>query len=327
MNIREATEHDIPAIVGLLKQSLGEELMPKSEQYWRWKHVENPFGASPVLLAFDGELLVGIRAFMRWRWKIKDDIKNAVRAVDTATHPDFQGKGIFKKLTLGLLEECKKKGWDFVFNTPNTSSKPGYLKMGWEEAGKLPIHMQFVQPVSMAFHYFQNAKNDIAQGDGSVSFYVNHGSLPEFLKGYQETQSNLISNHTVDSLRWRYLDVPVAKYFAGGIEEDSQLKALFFYRLKSSRFGNELRVTDLFVESDQHLSTLKKVIQQKIKQHNVQYLTVSGTNRLFQGTGLLTLKKLSIGPSVTIRSIQDNSLTILRNFSGWDPSLGDLELF
>jgi hypothetical protein len=38
-------------MIGLLKKSLGEGLIPKSEALWNWKHEQNPFGASFVLLA------------------------------------------------------------------------------------------------------------------------------------------------------------------------------------------------------------------------------------------------------------------------------------
>jgi len=99
MHVREATPDDIPAIVSLLKVSLGESLMPKSEAFWRWKHVDNPFGKSPVLLACKGDMLIGVRAFMRWEWKRESIIYKSVRAVDTATHPEYYGNGIFKKLT------------------------------------------------------------------------------------------------------------------------------------------------------------------------------------------------------------------------------------
>src|SRR5688500_12323348 len=117
MEIREATEADIPAIVALLKISLGENLMPKSDRYWRWKHLENPFGPSPVLLCWEGGNLIGVRAFMRWRWMWEQKNYHAVRAVDTATHPGHQGKGIFKRLTLSLVERCRHED-HFVFNTP-----------------------------------------------------------------------------------------------------------------------------------------------------------------------------------------------------------------
>ncbi len=63
----------------------------------------------------------------------------AVRAVDTATHPDHQGKGIFTKLTLGAIPDLDDDGVDLIFNTPNDKSRPGYLKMGWSEVGRVPV--------------------------------------------------------------------------------------------------------------------------------------------------------------------------------------------
>src|SRR5687767_10160893 len=132
MIIRKAEESDIPKIISLLKASLGESLLPKSEAYWKWKHVNNAFGKSPVLLAEEEGICVGVRAFMRWQWKMQGKSLEAVRAVDTATHPDYQGKGIFSKLTTTLLDVCKESQWHLVFNTPNEKSLPGYLKMGWK---------------------------------------------------------------------------------------------------------------------------------------------------------------------------------------------------
>jgi N-acetylglutamate synthase-like GNAT family acetyltransferase len=60
MEIRPATKNDIPAIIKLLKASLGESLMPKSEAYWQWKHINNPFGASPVWIATEADQIIGV---------------------------------------------------------------------------------------------------------------------------------------------------------------------------------------------------------------------------------------------------------------------------
>src|SRR5690606_38825296 len=61
MEVRQAEASDVPAIVSLLKLSLGEALLPKSEEFWNWKHRFNPFGSSPVLLAIDKGAIVGVR--------------------------------------------------------------------------------------------------------------------------------------------------------------------------------------------------------------------------------------------------------------------------
>ena len=62
-----------------------------------------------------------------------------MRAVDTATHPEYQGRGIFTRLTHAALDELEREGVAFVFNTPNDQSRPGYLKMGWDVVGRLPV--------------------------------------------------------------------------------------------------------------------------------------------------------------------------------------------
>ncbi len=67
------------------------------------------------------------------------EVLRAVRAVDTATDPDYQGQGLFTALTMHGLDEVRADGVDFVFNTPNDQSRPGYLKMGWQTVGELPV--------------------------------------------------------------------------------------------------------------------------------------------------------------------------------------------
>ena len=139
MEIKHSQHSDLSEIINLLKSSLGEGLIPKSEAYYIWKHEKNPFGKSKVLLAKENGKIVGVRAFMKWQWENQSTSITAVRAVDTATDPAFQGKGIFKKLTLQAVDECKSENAGFVFNTPNTISIQGYLKMGWFSIGKMPL--------------------------------------------------------------------------------------------------------------------------------------------------------------------------------------------
>ena len=43
-----------------------------------------------------------------------------------------------RRLTRGALDELQAAGIDFVFNTPNEQSRPGYLKMGWIVLGRVP---------------------------------------------------------------------------------------------------------------------------------------------------------------------------------------------
>ena len=146
LDIREATPDDRPAIIELCRASLGWGDDPRFEQLFSWKHDQNAFGPSYMWVATDGDRIVGLRAFMRWEFVRGGEVLHAVRAVDTATHPDYQGKGLFTAMTMHGLDVIEHDGIDFVFNTPNDKSRPGYLKMGWQEVGKLPVAIRVAGP-------------------------------------------------------------------------------------------------------------------------------------------------------------------------------------
>jgi len=138
---REAVADDVHPILAVLKASLGETpLLRRTPELWSWKHEVNPFGPSIVLVATSGERVVGVRALMRWRLTTpRGGIIECVRPVDTATHPEFERQGIFRRLTMEGLEVARDRGIDLVFNTPNPKSGAGYLSMGWREVGDIGV--------------------------------------------------------------------------------------------------------------------------------------------------------------------------------------------
>lgn len=329
MEIREAKESDIGEIIKLLKSSLGESLMPKSEAYWRWKHVENPFGVSPALLCWDKDVLIGVRAFMRWKWRNHERTYRALRAVDTATHPDYQGKGIFKKLTLSLIDLCNKDGDDLIFNTPNQQSKPGYLKMGWVEAGKLPLRMSLERPFNLIRNLISaKPHTDIEKESASLEYYLKHPKLVALLDTHYSRMKTISTLGSPAYLIWRYMQVPVAHYIAIGEETGEELTGLILGRIKPTRFGRELRITDFFWNGNSNGKELKMKVMEIKKSREVDYITITGTAES-QSINLLSSLNFSaaIGPMVTLRSLQLASLDSFSNFNNWSPSLGDLELF
>jgi GNAT superfamily N-acetyltransferase len=179
--LRRAGDADLPAVVELLTETLGWQRDERHEALFRWKHRENPFGTSPAWAAFAGERLVALRVLMRWEFTwtpppggavpsgrggpVRPDpasrdaswddappegVVRAVRAVDTATAPEYQGQGLFRTLTLAAVDELAAEGVDLVFNTPNDQSRPGYLKMGWEVVGRLPVRLRPAGPLAAA---------------------------------------------------------------------------------------------------------------------------------------------------------------------------------
>lgn len=136
---RELEEGDVVPVLDLLRASLGEPpLLRRTPELFAWKHFDNPFGRSIAVLAEADDRIVGLRAFMRWDLlTTQGSTIRCVRAVDTATHPEYQRRGIFRRLTEEALELAVAKDIDLVFNTPNEKSGAGYLSMGWTEVGSI----------------------------------------------------------------------------------------------------------------------------------------------------------------------------------------------
>jgi GNAT superfamily N-acetyltransferase len=142
MTIRPYGDQDERSVLDLLTASLGPGPMGRrTADLFRWKHLENPFGRSVMLVAEETGRIVGLRAFMRWRFRAGSTSIRAVRAVDTATHPHHQGRGIFLRLTSDALA-LLRGDTDLVFNTPNDKSGPGYLKLGWRPVGRLTMSVR-----------------------------------------------------------------------------------------------------------------------------------------------------------------------------------------
>ena len=123
-----------------MRRYLGDEstTLPLTPNHWRWKHLSNPFGPSYVRVACDESgQVVGMRAFMRWEFMMRDRLVKAVRAVDTATHPGHRRMGDFSALTKQVIEDVQSDGVDFIFNTPNQEVLQGYLKLGWRHVTKV----------------------------------------------------------------------------------------------------------------------------------------------------------------------------------------------
>ena len=141
VTIRAFEERDLEPTLATLRLALGETaLLRRTPEWFAWKHFTNPFGRSLLVVAEADDQIVGLRAFMRWEMATPDgEVLRCVRAVDTATHPDYLRRGIFRRLTLEALDRATEDGVDLVFNTPNPKSGAGYLKMGWVEVGPIGV--------------------------------------------------------------------------------------------------------------------------------------------------------------------------------------------
>ncbi|UDY33925.1 GNAT family N-acetyltransferase [Dermatobacter hominis] len=208
LTVRRAMRADRPEVVALCRAALGWRAGGLDEAFFSWKHDENPAGASPMWIAEDDGRPVGVRVFLRWRFRRPDGTPlRAVRAVDTATHPDAQGRGVFTRLTLGALPELRDDGVGAVFNTPNDQSRPGYLKMGWNVVGRVPVAVRPVGAGSLprlagARTAADKWSEEVDVGVPAIEAFADDDEVDLLLR--RCVPRGLATDRDAAHLRWRY---------------------------------------------------------------------------------------------------------------------------
>ena len=342
LHVRAATEADLPAILDLMRLSLGEGLTPRSEAFWAWKHRDNPFGTSPVLLAETPEgQLAGLRVFMRWTWRAGGEEVGAVRAVDTATHPDFRGRGIFTRLTLALAEQQEGEGTAFVFNTPNRFSRPGYLKMGWELAGRPTLWARPLRPLRLisTLVRLKLGKGTSSRGgalalDGfsPAADVLARPDLDAFLaKVHPDPDPRYATPLSAAYLRWRYDQIPGYDYYALA-DIDGGEGALVVFRGRWRSGLREISVSEvLATPTPQGRRKGRALLRRLAREAGADYLVATAARRttergVLARSGFLPVPRA--GLYFTVRELARPAGTPdpleLRN---WRFSIGDLEIF
>jgi hypothetical protein len=131
----ELTREEITDILRVLN---GTYLNTNSEAYFRWKYLENPYGDSLHMVAYDDSLNRVSRSVASmgfWRNDL-DGVAPAYQCVDLAVLPSHQGRGIFREALSGCVE-CLNGAYLYTF--PNFNSQPGFQSRGWTLNRKMPI--------------------------------------------------------------------------------------------------------------------------------------------------------------------------------------------
>jgi glycosyltransferase involved in cell wall biosynthesis len=318
LELRVATEADEPQILQLLGRSLGWDDPDRFAEFFHWKHALNAFGPSPMWLVEDTNAdgrIVAFRAFMRWSFVRGGRPVPAVRAVDTATDPDYQGRGLFTAMTMHGVAALADEGVAFVFNTPNDQSRPGYLKMGWRDVGRLRAavhvcHMMSPGRLRAARVPADHWSQPIDVGLPVDDYCADVRSLPA--RPQPADVRSLRTASTIDSLRWRY-GLPSLGYRV----VDDGAGCVVVVRLRLRGQNRELV----------HAATLTggPAAADRTTARVAGEVGADHVLRLGDGRPYAQFVRVpNVGPRLTWRPLNDLGMPPLSN---WNLELGDVELF
>ena len=82
-------------------------------EHWTWKHVDNPFEKSIILVAQKNGRVVGANHTILLKIKIGDEVAIGGQATDLAVHPDFRRIGVRTKMRVSKYGYCERAGVKF----------------------------------------------------------------------------------------------------------------------------------------------------------------------------------------------------------------------
>lgn len=317
---RRASTDDFPAVLGLARAALG--WSDGDPGFLEWKHQRNAFGVSPMWVAEDDGRVVGFRAFLRWELTAPDGhVVRAVRAVDTATAPEHQGRGIFTRLTSDALADLQAEGVELVFNTPNDKSLPGYLKMGWQEVGRLPA---VVRPARWRFPLVVATARRPA-GRDAVTTDVGEPAAAALAPARAEEIAAVLSRlpvvqglrtrHRPASLAWRFGE-PALGYRV--VHPGALGRGFVVFRLRRRGAAVEAVVSEVLVPGGD--AAVTRTLLSRVAGAGADYLIRLGSDGV---TAPAFVRLPRMGPILVGRALGDRPVPPL---AGWALTMGDVEL-
>lgn len=139
----------------LLKKKEFEELIPQfielyklcfsgkvNEKYFKWRYMENPCEDILVAVAMDENKVVAYYAVSPSRIRYDGEVLKSAISINTMTHPDYRGQGLFVKLAKLLFNEMEELNYSFVYGFPNYISHRVFNeKLGWSDIYEIPTLM------------------------------------------------------------------------------------------------------------------------------------------------------------------------------------------
>jgi GNAT superfamily N-acetyltransferase len=93
-----------------------------------WRYRDNPAGTVIGADAWDGERLAAHYVACPLEARIDGELVRGLVSLNTATHPDYQGRGLFTTLAERAYALGAEAGYGFVIGVANANSTPGFLR-------------------------------------------------------------------------------------------------------------------------------------------------------------------------------------------------------
>jgi len=224
-------------------------------EYFDWRYFDN--NHEQILFAIEIENHKAVASYSAFPVDLILNGKKCRTAMSmtTMTHPDWRGKGLFKKLATELYSQAGLQQIAAVWGFPNTSSHSAFnAKLGWTDVYEIPT-------LTLDLHNVDSGKllmnAEILRDD---TFSMNYPDMPNdgFIRVHR-TQSYLF---------WRYAKNPVNNYQNFVLLQDGKVSSY----IVTKSYGDGIDLVDIQTANSQEARVLLE--------HIVKLNFTNGVNRI-----------------------------------------------
>jgi hypothetical protein len=225
---------------------------------------------------------------------------------------------------MDALDHLRDDGVDFVFNTPNASSRPGYLRMGWHDLGPLAVSVRPTRVTSIPRLLRARVPADrwsqaTSAGEPATAVLADDG-VAALLRAL-EPPARLRTRRSVEFLRWRYGFEPL-RYRAITLGRDPA-EGIAIFRTRRRGDASELAVCDVLVPSGD--ARARRALERRLVKSAAGDYAIQLDDALVRSSGFVRLP--GQGPRLAWRDVQPAGDEAPPTRQAFELVLGDIELF
>jgi len=268
-------EQLIPRFIAVKSRAMNRK--EDSAEWFRWKHLASPWGASMIVYARHEQSGRIVGTIGSWRWRLEYDgrVIEAYQHGDSLVDPAFQRRGLFSKLVYLSLDTAKERGIPMVFGFPNANSTPPYVRCGFRgfDGGIITL-VRSVHRLKLGWEILTGkGRLDPIKWNGHSG--TDGGAQLPGLSGITvlppEPRPGCYHGHRDSEwLNYRYAQNPEIAY--SSLEQDG---AVIFFRVGKHRWVREITIADIINREALDNDGIKRLIARMIKETKADVVTMS----------------------------------------------------
>jgi GNAT superfamily N-acetyltransferase len=260
---REMTEEDLDAVDALFSRVVGHS---RTREYWRWMLIESPeaegFGFVAVISPDDSPEVVGLAVSMTRAFLAGGRRTRCGQSVDAMTRPDWQRKGINRRLNEMLVERNVRESIPYLMGFSNENSTKTVLSyQGRKVVGKFPVLLRPLSIVRALGRWILGPPSP--PGARAAEIPDDAGALWDA----RGERMRMGSVRDLEYLRWRYRR-PGGCYVPVELREEGRLEGFGLLGLRVQARLLTAFVMEAFVRGDD-LATWKRLVRAMIREARV----------------------------------------------------------